>query len=159
MLVKDVIFNKAKNDDEYRGMLEKRMRLWLFVCAVGAVTLGVGIFTAFGDVRNASFLGGVYCGVGCGLIVANIVRMMKAKKMLRDDRAIRIARLESQDERNTYITQKAMKGATIVAGSVVYLGMLLAVFIDIVIFWTLWSVFILYVITFYAFKLYYKRKM
>lgn len=159
MSMKDIILNKAKNDNEYRGILEKRMRLWLFLCIVGVITLGVGILVAFGDGHNASFLGGVYCGVGCGLIFGNIARMIKAKKMLRDDRTIRAARLESQDERNTYITQKAMKGATIVAGSIVYLGMLLTVFIDLVIFWTLWSVLILYAITFYAFKLYYKRKM
>ncbi|MGO5052583.1 hypothetical protein ACTQ6A_08660 [Lachnospiraceae bacterium LCP25S3_G4] len=160
MLMKSLWKTTARTDDEYRNVLKGRMKIWYVMSAIGIITLIVGVLSAIeASGHQASFLSGVYSGLGFGLIAVAIVNMIATRKLLKNDEKIRQKRLACQDERVIMISQKALILASSVILIGVYLGILVMGFFSLQVFWTLWVIIMAYAVVYLIARAYYERKL
>lgn len=150
----------VKTDEEYKAVLKGRQKILIFMGIIGAITLGLGAYLGYdAEGKQASFLCGVYSGIGAALLAVAVVRCLKIRRLLRDARKIREARLAAQDERTAALTQRALSMAGLVAVGFAYVGLLIAGFFSMTVFWTLWVLIIVYFVSMIFLCLYYNKKM
>lgn len=160
MLIRTLWNTTAKTDEEYRGILKGRIRLWILLGLVGMITLMVGIISGLGAVgHQSSFLSGLYTGIGFAFLAISIARIIRTKKILKDDSKIRQMRLKAQDERTILISQKALSMAAVVLLVAMYIGMLVMGFINLTVFWILWSMIMCFMAAYLLARVYYEKKL
>lgn len=160
MLIKTLWNTTAKTDDEYKEILTGRIRLWLLLGLVGLATLIVGIIAGLGAVgHQSSFLSGLYTGIGFAFLAISIARVLGTKKILKDELKIRQMRLKAQDERTILISQKALSMTAVILLITMYIGMLVMGFIDLIIFWILWSLIMCFTVVYLLVRVYYEKKL
>jgi tellurite resistance protein TehA-like permease len=159
MLLKAIISN-ATTDKDYKKVLKKRIYLFYIMMALGTITLALSIIFSTGSHAYLSaFLSGVYSGVGSALIALSVIFIIKTRKILKDEIKLKQKRLEEQDERNQMITQKAIYSAAIILNILVYIGLMIAGIFNLVVFWTLWIVLVVFMLTFIILQVYYRKKL
>lgn len=159
MLVK-ALWKGAKTDEEYREVLKKRKHFIYVLMLAGAAAVGVAICLGLGLFgKEEDFLSGLYTGMGCGLIAGGIMGLLKIQSVLRDEKKLRQKRLEESDERNIQVTEKSYYAAGIGVMAVGYFVFLFAGFFSMEVFWTVWSLLILYFVLFFICKKIYEKKM
>lgn len=159
MLLKAIISN-ATTDKDYKKVLKKRIYLFYIMMALGTITLALSIIFSTGSYAYLSdFLSGVYSGVGSALIALSVIFIIKTRKILKDEIKLKQKRLEEQDERNQMITQKAIYSAAIILNILVYIGLMIAGIFNLVVFWTLWIVLVVFMLTFIILQVYYRKKL
>ena len=159
MLMK-ALWRGAKTDEEYRQVLKNRKWVIFALIAAGVASIGVSICLGLGLFgKEEDFLSGVYMGMGCGILAGGIVGLIKIGRLLRNEKSLRQKRLEEADERNIQVTQKAYYSAGICVMTVGYIVFLFAGFFSMEVFWTVWSLLILYCILYYVCRKIYDKKM
>ena len=127
---------------------------------LGAITLAFCILFSTGKYAYLSdFLSGVYTGVGVGLIAASLGLIVKTKKLLKDEKKMKEKRIKEQDERNQMIGQKAMFSATVILMILAYIGLMVSGIFNLAVFWTLWIVIMIYMVTFMISSVYYSKRL
>lgn len=159
-MITNMIFKGAKTDEEYAAVLRKRKVLFVILIFAGLVAVVLGIVLgAHMTNRNVSFLSGLYCGIGAGMIAEGIINIIKMNRILKDAGKIRAKRMKENDERNIMIKQKAFSSAGIMVAVVAYAVLLISGFFSMEVFWSVWGVYILFFILFLAFYIYYNKKL
>lgn len=159
MLIK-ALWRGAKTDEEYREVLQKRKILIFVLMLAGAAAIGVSIclgIKASGE--GQAFLCGLYMGMGCGILLGGVIGLTKIRRTLRDEKKLRQKRLEESDERNIMVNQKAYYMAGVLVMTIGYLVFLFAGFFSMEVFWTVWTLLILYFLLFFVFRRIYDKKM
>ena len=150
----------VKTNEEFRKVLEKKIKIFIVVMIIGIITAGIAILNeVFGIIVTDSWLSGVYAGLGTGLIAASIVQIIRFKKILKDENLIKEERLRTQDERNQMISIKAMRAAIITVLFLSYAVLLVAAFYSRVIFFCFWWVVMVFLLSYLIFTRYYNTKM
>lgn len=146
-------------DKDYREVLKKRMKLSFAMIILGAITLILSILFSNGKYDYLSdFLSGIYTGLGSGLIAGGLVRLIKMKIILKDEKKLKQKKLVEQDERNQMIKQKSMYSAASVLIILAYLGLLVSGIFNLTVFFTLWVVTMVYLAVFFVMNVYYSKK-
>lgn len=150
----------ANTDEEYRRKLESRQKLsWVtLIMGIAAVIAGIIMLRVMSDSHRTAFLSGLYCGVGAGVIVADIVSLLKVRKMLRDDTMLHRERIKESDERKNEIAKRTAATAMTVFVYVLFAALIVSGFFSMEVFWTLWGSLIAYFLIFIGFKTYYTKK-
>lgn len=101
---------RARNNEEYREVLRKRLtRVWL-VCIMGllvALTGAVLFHTLLQEVGEYQ-QGAVY-GMGVGLMLGAVVSMFRIRRVLADEGRLKEQRLKETDERELEIGSLALR--------------------------------------------------
>lgn len=154
------IIHIPASDEEYAGIIRRRVKWMCLLIAVSAAVLGISIgneFWHFADVD--SFIDGVYSGLGAGFLLVGIIQIRACRKRLADPRRLHRDRIESYDERTIDITKKAAVTAFVIFSFVLFAAMLTVGYFNRTVFWCCWAAFVLYMVVFSAVVFYYKRKM
>ena len=78
-----------------------------------------------------SYTAGFYTGVGSGLILGGLAGILKIRKTLKDEEAIKKARLAETDEREQAISSRALHATLIILLLAIYLLLLLCAIVTI----------------------------
>ena len=102
-------FAKQASLEEYREIVKKRRMLLLLCAAVGLliVAIGVGVIPQVcAGMERVDFLSGLLAGMGSGIGGACLALWAVLGSRLRDEQALKQARLEELDERNQLVLLK-----------------------------------------------------
>lgn len=154
-------WNVPANDEEYAGMIRRKMK-WLYGLLVfGAVLLALSVLNeclAFFPAAD-SFSDGVYSGVGTGLCVAAIVFLVRNKKLLKDAKALHVRRIEEYDERKIEITRKVAVTTFTIFLAVLFAAAMIAGFFSRTVFYCCYMGILLLALIFIAVTCYYNKRM
>lgn len=154
------IISLATTDKDYRKTLKKRMCMYYIMILLGAITLTLSIIFSTGSLAYlSSFLSGVYSGIGSALIAIGIVFIIRTRKLLKDEAKLKQKMLEERDERNQMIIQKAMCSASTILLIVAYISLIISGIFNLVVFWTLWIILIVYMVIFISLLVYFNKKL
>lgn len=162
MLMKVLFANRAESLEDYRKTLKVSVRVFLGLAALGLVTLAVTLLVMNGQVaeeHDTAYLQGVWCGIGSGLIAAGVILVLRTRRLLGDEAALRKAMLEAKDERNLAINQKAVAAAAGIGLVILYLVMLVVSFFDRTLFQVLAACALGFILLFFAARAFYQRRM
>lgn len=109
--------------------------------------------------EEKDFLSGLYMGLGCGILAAGAVWFLKIRSILKDERKLRMKRLQEYDERNIQLNLKAHNTAGALLIITGYVIMLIAGFFSMEVFWTVWGLVMLYFALFITGRMIYNKMM
>lgn len=157
-MIKEFI-KKAKTDEEYRKKLIAKNQVNILLCIVGAVSIIVAVVRLlYTHEMQESFTCGVFAGTGGAIMIASGGAIRKTKKLLKDAKLLRKERLKETDERNNVIQQKTTYLSSTILLVVCYLALLISCFFNMTVFWTIWSILMLYfILTIFSKKFYEKQ--
>lgn len=122
----------ARTNEEYKVELKKRQRLMGFLLLLGVFTLASMItLILIKPEMLESYTAGFFTGVGTGLILGGLVGILKIRKTLKDEDAIKKARLAETDEREQAISSRALHATLKILLLSIYLLLLLCSFVTI----------------------------
>lgn len=122
----------ARTNEEYKVELKKRQRLMGFLLLLGVFTLASMItLILIKPEMLESYTAGFFTGVGTGLILGGLVGILKIRKILKDEDAIKKARLAETDEREHAISSRALHATLKILLLSIYLLLLLCSFVTI----------------------------
>lgn len=122
----------AKNNEEYKAELKKRKRPMVILLLLGLLTLGTLIALILIKPETLeSYTAGFFCGIGTGLILGGLLGILKIRKTINDEAALKKARLKETDEREQAITSKAIHATLKIMLLSIYLMILLCSFVAI----------------------------
>lgn len=122
----------ARTNEEYKLELKKRQRLMGILLLLGVLTLGTMIALILINPENLeSYTAGFFCGVGTGLILGGLLGIIKIRKTLKDEAAIKEARLTETDEREQAISAKAIQTTLKILLLSIYLLLLFCSFVTV----------------------------
>ncbi len=152
------MWESANSDEEYRKKLKMRKRFIPVIVIAGAASIVVSmVLLQSGEEKD--FLAGVYMGIGCGLLAVSVIRFLKIRSILQDEKKLRMKRLKESDERNIQVTLKAHYTAGVLMIMAGYVTMLVSGFFSMEVFWTVWALVMLYFVLFAVGRLFYEKKM
>ncbi len=122
----------ARTNEEYKLELKKRRRLMGILLLLGVLTLGsmIALILLKPEILE-SYTAGFFCGVGTGLILGGLLGILKIRKTLKDEAAIKKARLTETDEREQAISANAIHTTLKVLLLSIYLLLLLCSFVTV----------------------------
>lgn len=122
----------ARTNEEYKLELKKRQRLMGILLLLGVLTLSTMIALILINPENLeSYTAGFFCGVGTGLILGGLLGIIKIRKTLKDEAAIKEARLTETDEREQAISAKAIQTTLKILLLSIYLLLLFCSFVTV----------------------------
>lgn len=122
----------ARTNEEYRIELKKRQRLMGFLFLLGVLTLATMIsLILLKPETMESYTAGFFTGVGTGLILGGLIGILKIRKTLKDEAALKKARLTETDEREQAISSKEVHATLKVTLLSIYLFLILCSFVTI----------------------------
>ena len=130
--LKNLVYDcTARNNEEYRVELKKRMRTLTVLFGLGLLTLAVtiGLILQQPELME-SFRAGLFSGIGTGLMLGSALGMFYLKSKMKDEESLKAARLAETDEREREISNKALRATAKVMLVVLYLIMLVCIFIS-----------------------------
>lgn len=122
----------ARTNEEYKVELKKRQRLMGFLLLLGVFTFASMItLILIKPEMLESYTAGFFTGVGTGLILGGLLGILKIRKTLKDEDAIKKARLAETDEREQAISSRALHATLKILLLSIYLLLLLCSFVTI----------------------------
>lgn len=115
---------KAKNNEEYKGVLKKRLVRVRLICLAGVLIIlsaAVLFHTVLAEMDD--YHQGVTYGMGTGLILGSIIAMLRIHKTLASEERLKEQRLKETDEREVEISNMALKQTAKLLLAVLYLSM------------------------------------
>lgn len=115
---------KARNNEEYKEVLKKRLVRVRLTCLAGLLVIaGVAVLTCLLPGKVDDYHQGVTYGMGTGLILGSIVAMLRIRKTLTNEEKLKTQRLKETDEREIEISNMAIKQTAKLLLAVLYLSM------------------------------------
>lgn len=150
----------AKNNEEYRIVLNKQNLRFAAVMVVGLITAAVAFFAEFyWETAVSDKMLGVYSGAGTGLFVAGLGFILRNRMLLKDEEKLKESRLKHTDERLQEIRNKSFRTATLVMLVVMYAGALIGGLFNPILVEALLLSVSFFLVTFGIAYQYYNRKM
>ena len=120
----------AKNNEEYKEELKKRMRTLVVMFALGALTLVTMIvLIVLKPQMLESYEAGLFTGMGTGLMVGAIMGIIQLRSRMKNEETLKKARLAETDERERELSNVAIRMTSKVMMAALYLVMLLSLFV------------------------------
>lgn len=115
---------KAKNNEEYKEVLKKRLVRVRLTCLAGLLVIaGVAVLTCLLPGKVDDYHQGVTYGMGTGLILGSAIAMLRIRKILANEDKLKTQRLKETDEREIEIGNMALKQTAKLILAVLYLSM------------------------------------
>lgn len=115
---------KARNNEEYKEVLKKRLVRVRLTCLAGVLVIaGVAVLTCLLPGKVDDYHLGVTYGMGTGLILGSIVAMLRIRKTMTNEEKLKVQRLKETDEREIEISNMAIKQTAKLILAVLYLSM------------------------------------
>lgn len=115
---------KARNNEEYKEVLKKRLVRVRLTCLAGLLVIaGAAVLTCLLPGKVDDYHLGVTYGMGTGLILGSIVAMLRIRKTLTNEDKLKVQRLKETDEREIEISNMAIKQTAKLILAVLYLSM------------------------------------
>ncbi len=115
---------KAKNNEEYREVLKKRLiRVRLIGLAGVLIILSAAVLFHTVLAEMDDYHQGVTYGMGTGLILGSIVAMLRIYRTLASEEKLKEQRLKETDEREVEISNMALRQTAKLLLAVLYLSM------------------------------------
>ena len=122
----------ARTNEEYKLELKKRQRLMGILLLLGILTLATMVsLIILKPETMENYTVGFFCGVGTGLILGGLLGIIKIRKTLKDEAAIKEARLTETDEREQAISAKAIQTTLKILLLSIYLLLLFCSFVTV----------------------------
>lgn len=122
---------KAKNNEEYKEVLKKRLIRVRLICLAGLLVIaGAAVLTCLLPGKVDDYHLGVTYGMGTGLILGSIVAMLRIRKTLTNEDKLKVQRLKETDEREIEISNMAIKQTAKLILAVLYLSMVFGVLVS-----------------------------
>ncbi|GEM_PF-1962628 len=114
-----------------------KIRLWVFrvFFFLGLASVILSKIYPIND-----FIAGFYLGFGGGVSAVGLVGLIINKRLLRNEEKFKKAEIEHNDERNQYIFSKTFTISSCISLTAIYLAMVVAGFINLTVFKTLFCV-------------------
>lgn len=149
----------AKNNEEYKQVVKKRMWLMAAILIIGivlAVTAWVAFYSGVSAISDHTL--GVYTGAGSGMAAAGVFFLIRDFFLLRNEAKLKIRRLEQTDERLTHIRDLALKPALFALLLVLYAGCLIgSIFYPVLVYVLFITVWVFLIVYFIAYRIYEKK--
>lgn len=162
MLIKLFWNGRTGSLESYRGLLQKYRKA---ACALAVLGLATFAFALLAVPRlpvsadRLDFFGGFYAGVGAGITAAAAVWLIRLRRLLQDEAALKRAYTKDNDERNREISIRALLSAGVALVCVLYAVLLVAGLFYPVLFCFCLAAVVLYAAMALLFQAYYNRKM
>lgn len=115
---------KARNNEEYKEVLKKRLVRVRLTCLAGVLVIaGAAVLTCLLPGKVDDYHLGVTYGMGTGLILGSIVAMLRIRKTMTNEEKLKVQRLKETDEREIEISNMALKQTAKLILAVLYLSM------------------------------------
>lgn len=152
--------SKMKTNEEYRKIVEKKKKIMGLLSLLGAITVLADTTAATAGLLDSdSYLCGLFLGLGCGLIAAGLIAIIRLRKISSNEELLKKERLKYTDERNYAIASKAIRMANLTILLVSYLAMFIGAFFSQTVFYCFWFIIIGFFFLYIIFFRYYNRKM
>ena len=127
MLFRSLFTGVPADLNAYRARLQAAMRLYAALTALGAFTLlfgALGVPALLPEGGNVEYFSGFYCGMGTGLALGFLVLILRTRRLLRNEAALRRDFTKYTDERNRAIRHRALLAAGVTLFFLLYIAML-----------------------------------
>lgn len=120
----------ARNNEEYKQELKKRMKTMIVLFVLGALTLATMIvLIILKPEMLESYEAGLFTGMGVGLMFGAVTGIIQLRNRMKNEESLKKARLAETDEREREISNRAMRMTAKVMMTALYLVMLFCLFI------------------------------
>ena len=146
----------------YRARLQAAMRLYAALATLGAFTLlfgALGVPALLPEGGNVEYFSGFYCGMGTGLALGFLVLILRTRRLLRNEAALRRDFTKYTDERNRAIRHRALLAAGVTLFFLLYIAMLVGSLFAPALFGFSLAGVLAFALLFGVFQLYYSRKL
>ncbi len=115
-----------QTNEEYKKYLKRRFKCYIMIIIAGILMGTFGVLGEYWiDIPLDDYVMGLYLGVGAGLVLGGILRLIKSRQICEDEEKLKQARLELGDERIQEISSKAFRMAAWILIVVMYVGILI----------------------------------
>lgn len=115
---------KARNNEEYKEVLKKRLVRVRLTCLAGVLVIaGAAVLTCLLPGKVDDYHLGVTYGMGTGLILGSVIAMLRIRKTMTNEEKLKVQRLKETDEREIEIGNMALKQTAKLILAVLYLSM------------------------------------
>ena len=151
---------KARNNEEYRVILRKRLIKVRLMCVMGLLVI-LGAAVLFHTLlREAGdwHQGAVY-GMGTGLMLGSAVAMFRIRRILSDEGRLKEQRLKETDERELEIGNMALRQTAKLLLLVIYIFMVFGILISEELLKVCCLLIGIFLLSYIGFQKYYERKV
>ena len=162
MLFRSLFTGVPADLNAYRARLQAAMRLYAALATLGAFTLLFGILgvpALLPEGGNVEYFSGFYCGMGTGLALGFLVLILRTRRLLRNEAALRRDFTKYTDERNRAIRHRALLAAWVTLFFLLYIAMLVGSLFAPALFGFSLAGVLAFALLFGVFQLYYSRKL
>lgn len=162
MLFRSLFTGVPADLNAYRARLQAAMRLYAALATLGAFTLLFGILgvpALLPEGGNVEYFSGFYCGMGTGLALGFLVLILRTRRLLRNEAALRRDFTKYTDERNRAIRHRALLAAGVTLFFLLYIAMLVGSLFAPALFGFSLAGVLAFALLFGVFQLYYSRKL
>lgn len=115
---------KARNNEEFRQVLQKRARSMWILFGIGICTAIAGFVAGYFWVEILPHQIGMIAGIGTGVAFGSILALLRINKRLHDEDKLKAERLKETDERELEISSKALKATAKLLLAALYIVMI-----------------------------------
>ena len=162
MLFRSLFTGVPADLNAYRARLQAAMRLYAALATLGAFTLLFGVLgvpALVPEGGNVEYFSGFYCGMGTGLALGFLVLILRTRRLLRNEAALRRDFTKYTDERNRAIRHRALLAAGVTLFFFLYIAMLVGSLFAPALFGFSLAGVLAFALLFGVFQLYYSRKL
>ena len=162
MLFRSLFTGVPADLNAYRARLQAAMRLYAALATLGAFTLlfgALGVPALLPEGGNVEYFSGFYCGMGTGLALGFLVLILRTRRLLRDEAALRRDFTKYTDERNRAIRHRALLAAGVTLFFLLYIAMLVGSLFAPALFGFSLAGVLAFALLFGVFQVYYSRKL
>ena len=162
MLFRSLFTGVPADLNAYRARLQAAMRLYAALATLGAFTLlfgALGVPALLPEGGNVEYFSGFYCGMGTGLAFGCLVLILRTRRLLRNEAALRRDFTKYTDERNRAIRHRALLAAGVTLFFLLYIAMLVGSLFAPALFGFSLAGVLAFALLFGVFQLYYSRKL
>lgn len=151
---------KAKNNEEYRVVLRKRLIKVRLMCAMGlsVILVAAVLFHTLLQEAGDWHRGAVY-GMGTGLILGSIVAMFRIHRILSDEGRLKEQRLKETDERELEIGNLALRQTAKLLLLVMYILLVFGILISEELLKVCCLLISIFLLSYIGFQRYYENKV
>lgn len=150
------LFTAAGDGEEYRRVLKRRCILFGVLIALGLATIAGAYF--LGN-SLPDFVRGFYPGVGTGAGLCGAAGLFGTRRTLRDEKKLRAEQIKETDERGKEVTLRSASTTVLILIAVAYVALMVAVAVDLTVFFTLLGTILLFFAIFLSAHVYYNKKL
>lgn len=162
MLFRSLFTGVPADLNAYRARLQAAMRLYAALATLGAFTLlfgALGVPALLPEGGNVEYFSGFYCGMGTGLALGFLVLILRTRRLLRNEAALRRDFTKYTDERNRAIRHRALLAAGVTLFFLLYIAMLVGSLFAPALFGFSLAGVLAFALLFGVFQVYYSRKL